>query len=1147
MNYKQTLIEESLKKKGIHISRGEVLTRRNDPGPFKLSFAQRRIWFLQWFDPQGAAYNDPTALRIKGPLNIPVLERTLNEIVRRHQVLRMNFPARNGVPAQVLSKTERITIAVTTLQREPGKLVDHQIGEFVNRFSQQPFDLAKDLLVRAALLRIDVDDYAFVVNIHHIVMDGWSKGIMLRELMGLYQAFSQGKPLPFNELLLQYTDYVHWLHERMQGNVYEAQAAYWKKRLAGAPPVLQLPLDHPRPGVPTGKGSLEPFSFWGRQFSELNALARREGATLFMVLLTAYNTLLFRYSGQEDILIGTPIAGRSRVELENLIGLFVNTLVIRTDLSREPTFKTLLRRVRAAALEAYSHQDMPFEKLVEELNPRRNLSVTPLFQVMFQLQNAPMPPAKISGLTITPIQIDTGFSQVDLSLTLWEEEGTMKGTFEYNTDLFESHTIKRMIGHFQALLNGIIANVDQQISQLPMLTEKEMHQLLVEWNDTDTDYPKGSCIYELFQSCAEKYPGEDAVIFGHQRLIYSQLNQNANRLAHLLQRIGVGSETLVGICMENSLTLITGVIGILKAGGAYIPMDPAYPDGRLMAILKDAQPPVLITQTSHLNRFNGYNGKIICLDAERDVTAEESTGNCINDCKPENAACIIYTSGSTGEPKGILINNKNIVNLVYSFILSYEPGPGDHILPLTSIASASFVGEILPILSSGGAVVLADKVHFLDMKKLMVLLFDYHITILSTVPSMIARLNGNSIEWKPGKLRLLLSGGEALSVADIDHLQDSVTIVNGYGLTEATICSTYMIVNQGKPDFSRNPIISVGKPINNTQIYILDKQQNLVPIGVPGEIYISSDGLARGYLNNPELTDSKFQITGETEAGEVKLQNDTLNKKFCGGPGGGFSKEPPGRRRQKIYKTGDLGCWLPDGTIKFLGRLDTQVQVHGYRIELSEIETNLGLHPGIQDVVVIDRDVVPGDKRLVAYLVTKSENGKRRIKPTSNQLRDWLAMRIPEYMIPAVFEIVEAIPLTANGKVDIDALPAPTWNRPELDVDFKAPQTEIEKTIAAVWQEFLRLGKVGINDNFFDLGGHSLLLTQVHSRLSEMYKNRKDLTIVDMFRYPTIHSLAKYIGEDEKKQPADMYQKIQARANKQRRAFNAQRRRQIGG
>jgi amino acid adenylation domain-containing protein len=1120
MNYKQTLIEESLKKKGIHISRGEVLTRRNDPGPFKLSFAQRRIWFLQWFDPQGAAYNDPTALRIKGPLNIPVLERTLNEIVRRHRVLRMNFPARNGVPAQVLSKTGRITTAVTALQKEPGKPVDHQIGEFVNRFSRQPFDMAKDLPVRAALLRIDVDDYVFVVNIHHIVMDGWSKGIMLRELMGLYQAFSQGKPLPFNELSLQYTDYVHWLHERMQGNVYEAQAAYWKKRLAGAPPELQLPLDHPRPGVPTGKGSLEPFSFSGRQFSELNALARREGATLFMVLLTAYNTLLFRYSGQEDILIGTPIAGRSRVELENLIGLFVNTLVIRTDLSREPTFKTLLCRVRAAALEAYSHQDMPFEKLVEELNPRRNMSVTPLFQVMFQLQNAPMPPAEISGLTITPIQIDTGYSQVDLSLTLWEEEGTMKGTFEYNTDLFEPHTIKRMIGHFRALLNGIIANVDQQISQLPMLTEKEMHQLLVEWNGTDTDYPKGSCIYELFQSCAEKYPGEDAVIFGHQRLVYSQLNQNANRLAHLLQRIGVGSETLVGICMENSLTLITGVIGILKTGGAYIPMDPAYPGGRLMAILKDAQPPVLITQTSHLNRFNGYNGKIICLDAERDVTAEESTGNCINDCKPGNAACIIYTSGSTGEPKGILINNKNIVNLVYSFILSYEPGPGDRILPLTSIASASFVGEILPILTAGGSIVLADKVHFLDMKKLMQLLSDYQVTILSTVPSMIARLNASRL--KPGKLRLLLSGGEALSAGDIDQLSESVTIVNGYGLTEATICSTYIIVNEHQLDFSTNPAISVGRPIIDTQVYILDQQQNPVPIGVPGEIYIGGRGLSRGYLNNPELTNQKF---------------------LRGSRGQFFQKEPPGRRRQKIYRTGDLGCWLADGTIKFLGRIDTQVQVHGYRIELSEIETNLGLHPGIQDVVVIDRDVVPGDKRLVAYLVTKSENGKKRIKPTSNQLRDWLSQRIPEYMIPAVFEMVESMPLTVNGKVDIDALPTPTWNRPELDVDFKAPQTEIEKTIAVVWQEFLRLGKVGINDNFFDLGGHSLLLTQVHSRLSEMYKSRKDLTIVDMFRYPTIHSLAKYLGEDEKKQPADMYQKIQARANKQRRAFNAQRRR----
>ena len=608
--------------------------------------------------------------------------------------------------------------------------------------------------------------------------------------------------------------------------------------------------------------------------------------------------------------------------------------------------------------------------------------------------------------------------------------------------------------------------------------------------------------------------------------------------------MNVGPETLVGICMENSLELITGVIGILKAGGAYIPMDPQYPNERLTAILKDAQPPVLLTQTSHLNRFDGYNGKIICLDGETQEITGQSTGNSRNHCQPGNAACVIYTSGSTGEPKGILISSGNIVNLIYSFTRSYHPGPGDNILPLTSIASASFVGEILPILTSGGGIVLADKIHFLDMKKLVEFLSFYQITILSTVPSMIARLNAGQL--KPGKLRLLLSGGEALFAGDIDLLPGSINIVNGYGLTEATICSTYIIVNEHQSDFSKNPVISVGKPIINTQVYILDQWQNPVPIGVPGEIHVGGAGISRGYLNNPELTAQKFinynvQNYKPNAIHAIMQSCIHASMQYHTPPHYPITPLP----HSPIYRTGDLGCWLPDGTIKFLGRIDTQVQIHGYRIELSEIENHLGLHPDIRETVVIDREIVPGDRRLVAYIVTASENGKKRITPGGNQLRDWLRKRIPDYMIPGVYEVLEAIPLNATGKVDIDALPVPSWERPELDVDFKAPQTGIEKDIARIWQEFLGLDRVGIKDNFFDLGGHSLLLTQVHSRLTEIYKNRKELTIVHMFRYPTIHSLAKYIEEDEKQQPADMYRKIQTRANKQRQAFNGQRKRKI--
>jgi amino acid adenylation domain-containing protein len=1115
---KQKRFEELLKKKGIYAPGGPVLMRRDDPGPYKLSFAQRRIWFLQQFDRESAAYNDPTALRIKGPLNIPVLERTLNEIARRHRVLCMTFPAQKGQPVQVPHDGETISLPVTLLSErpgyDPGKPAADQILEFVNHFCSRPFDLSREIPIRAALLIIADNDHALAVNIHHIVMDGWSKGIMLRELIDLYEAFSQGKPSPLVEVPVQYTDYVHWHHEWMQSKIFASQLAYWKEKLRGAPPLLELPTDHPRPNIPTGKGSLEPFSFSKLKYRVLDELARHEGVTLFMVLMAAYNTLLYRYSGQEDILIGTPAAGRQRMELEKLIGLFVNTLVIRTDLTGEPTFKTLLDHIRTAAGEAFSHQDIPFERLVEELNPRRNLSITPLFQVMFQLQNAPMPPARISGLTIAPIQIDTGFSQVDLSLTLWEEEGIMKGTFEYNTDLFEADTIKRMTGYFRTLLDGILADVNQPVSRLPMMTESEIHRLLVDWNDTDSDYPGQSCIYELFESCAAKNHDRDAVVFNEGGITYARLDRDAGRLASLLRRMKVGPETLAAVCMNNSPGLITGIIGILKTGAAYIPMDPEYPDERLVTMIKDARPAVLVTSTAHAGRFGGYNGEILCLDAAEDILTAESAASSRNDCQPQNAACVIYTSGSTGEPKGILIDNRNVVNLIYSFIRSYHPGPGDNLLPLTSIASASFVGEILPILTSGGSIVLADKTHFLDMKKLKALISGCQITILSTVPSMIARLNAG--EWKPETLRLLLSGGEALSAGDIDRLLESVTIVNGYGVTEAAICSTYTIVNRDKPDFSKNPVISVGRPIINTRVYILDKHQNPVPIGVPGEIYIGGDGISRGYLNNPELTAEKFI--------PVCYRSYRSYRTY-------FSSK-------KIYKTGDLGSWLPDGTIKFLGRIDTQVQIRGYRIELSEIETHLGLYPDIQEAAVMVREVMPGDKRLVAYFVTASENGNKRIPPSGNQLRDWLRKRIADYMLPGVFQEVEAIPLNANGKADIDALPMPSWSRPELDGDYKAPYTEVEKAIAAVWQEFLRIDKVGVNDNFFDLGGHSLLLTQVHSRLSELLQNKKELTIVDFFRYPTIHSLAKYIDEDEKQESGEEYREIQDRAAKRRQVFN---------
>lgn len=1122
---KKKLFEELLKKKGIHTPQGPLLKRYDQTGPFKLSFAQRRICFLQQFDPQSAAYNDPTALRLKGTLDFNALEQTFNEIIRRHHILQMVFPEEKGQP--VLNyhpqhqEGQPVKIAITRVhlddisgnEPQPTSL-EERLRQFINSFCAQPFDLKRDLLVRVSLLTISDHDYVLVVNMHHIILDGWSKGIMLQELMDLYQAFSSGNQSPLPELPLQYHDYVTWLHEWMQGKIFENQLAYWEKELKGAAPVLELPIDHPRPSMASGKGSWEPFRFAPATLQALNTLAREENVTLFMLLLSIYMTLLFRYSSQEDILVGTPVAGRQRVELENLIGLFVNTVVIRSRLTGDTPFNELLARVRQTALQAFSHQDMPFEKLVEELNPQRSLSVLPIFQVMFQLQNAPMPPARISGLTITPIQVDTGFSQVDLSLTVWEEEQGLNGSMEYNSDLFERSTIQRMVCHFQALVESVLVDHRRTLSSLPMLTDKEQYQVIVEWNQTAALYPREQSIHELFSRCAGLYPHHDAVVFGHQRLGYKELDEASNRLARVLFQVGVRPETLVAICLENSLELITGVMAILKAGGAYIPMDPAYPDKRLNSMVKDSSPAVLVTRSAFKPRFPRYPGVIICVDQPRETifpsAGEEEWENRPKN-QPGHAACVIYTSGSSGEPKGIVIEHGNIVNLVTSFIESYHPGPGDRVLPLTSIASASFVGEILPILTAGGAIVLADKVHFLDMKILMELLEQLKITILSTVPSMIARLNASA--WKPAGLRLLLSGGEALSAGDIDHIKKTVTVVNGYGLTETTICSTYTIVNRQEEFTGPGIVITVGKPIINTQLYILDQWKNPVPVGVPGEIYIGGAGVSRGYLNNPGLTQERFTRERQFKFIQPSFQQDSASQ------------------TGRLYRTGDLGSWLADGNIKFLGRIDTQVQIHGFRIELAEIEKHLGLHPDIQDVFVIDREFSPGDRRLVGYMVIE----KGRTLGTS-QLREWLASRVPEYMIPAVFQEIDTMPLTMNGKVDIAALPIPSGERPGLEVDFKAPQSEAEKKIAAVWQEYLKLDRVGINDNFFDLGGHSLLLTQVHSRLSEIFTT--GLTIVDLFRYPTIYLLAKSLTREDNSANQETLKKLQERASKQRQAIN---------
>jgi aspartate racemase len=1108
---KQERLRELLAKKGIRppvkrAGRSEIKAGSGS-GPFRLSFAQRRMWFLQVFDPHSAAYNNPAALRICGSLDCDILKRCVLEIINRHEICRVVFREQEGEPLQVPRSVTAMDIPTIPLQQDTGTAktvtVDNALRQAADRFARRPFDLREGPLLKLAVVKIADDDSLLLVNLHHIISDGWSQGVMIRELVTLYNAFAQDKPSPLEPLALQYRDYVEWQHERMRGDNLEKLSAYWQEKLAGAAPLLHLPTDFPRLAVQTDNGTFQRFYLSPKLTESLKALARSRGVTLFMLLLALFKTLLFRYTGQQDILVGTPVAGRGRVRLETLIGLFLNTLVLRTGLEGNPEFIELLRRVKQTALEAMAHQDLPFEKLVELVNPERNLSYTPLYQAMFQLQNAPMPEMHITGLQITPVEVDAGFAQVDLSLTFWEEGDRLKGTMEYNTDLFEADTIKRMIGHYKRLAEAVPADPQRRLFQLPILTDRERHNLLVGWNRTDSSYPEQTPLHRLVEESARRHPQNEAVICGSSRLTYALLNRRADRLALRLNQHRLLPGTCIGICLESSTQLVTAILAVLKGGAAYIPMDPQYPDRRLQAMIRDARPQMIITQLSLAERFGEHGERMLCIDGEDDAKREQDTHPVPSPehHAPHRAACVIYTSGSSGAPRGIVLEHRGVVNLVHSFIDSYSPGPTDSILPLTSIASASFVGELFPVLAAGGTVVLAQKEHFLDMKRLAELLDHHGITILSTVPAMIARLNAAG--WDAARLRLLLSGGETLTAADIEHLPRSITIVNGYGLTETTICSTFLAMEEGNPHFSRTHSIPVGKPIINTRVYILDAHLNPVPQGVTGEIHICGDGLARGYLNDTELTAARF------------IANPFL----------------PGSR---MFKTGDLGCWLPDGTIRFIGRSDAQVQVHGQRIELTEIESHLGLYPDVQDAAVVLHEFLPGDRRLVAYLAMKHDIGGTL---DTNGLRDWLTGRIPQYMIPALFQVIPAIPLTTSGKVDTGALPPPSTQRPHLEVGFHAPRTETESDIALLWQEFLALERVGVEDNFFDLGGHSLLLTRVHGRLNSTV--RKEVSIVDLFRYPTIRSLAAFIDDSDKQEEArsGTYSKIRERAARQRQAF----------
>jgi len=919
---------------------------RTEQNTFPLSFAQQGLWFLDQLQPNSSFYNLPLALRLSGLLNIAALESSINQTIQRHEALRTNFATVEGQPVQVIASTLNCQLQTLDLLYLPETEREIEVQRCVNEEANRSFNLEREPLFRVTLLQLDQTEYVLLFAMHHIISDGWSLGVFVRELTELYKGFCTGKPANLPSLPVQYADFAVWQRQWLTGEILETQLDYWKKQLSDAPDLLELPTDRPRPAIQTFRGGYYHAVLPQELNSELTALSKRMGITLFMALLAAFQTLLYRLSGQDDIVVGTPVAGRNRQEIAGLIGFFVNTLVLRTDLSEEPTFEQLLGRVRKVAIGAYEHQDLPFEQLVEVLQPERSLSYTPLFQVMFSLDDALAPSVELPELSVSSHPVEIGTAKFDLGLSMENTASGLIGVWEYNTDLFDETTIARMAGNFQTLLGGIVANPKQSISELPLLTEQERHQLLVEWNNTGAEYPQDKCIHELFEAQVERSPDAVAVVFEGEQLTYRELNVKANQLANYLRSLGVGPEVLVGLYVERSFDAIVGIVGVLKAGGAYVPIDPAYPSERIAYMLNDSQVKVLLTQEKLLAILPEHQTRIVCLDSawsEISMTSQLPLNKVV---QPQNLAYVIYTSGSTGQSKGVTVEHRSLVNAYFAWEEAYQlrSGVNSH-LQMASFSFDVFTGDMVRALCSGGKLVLCPRELLLDAPMLYQLMRQQKIDCAEFVPAVLRNLVQylEKSEHRLDFMRLLVCGSDTWSAAEYEQLRRFVgwktRLINSFGVTEATIDSSYFEKSNPLPQLNCLPI---GKPFTNTQIYILNR--NLlqpVPIGVAGELYIGGSGVARGYLNRPELTDERF-----------------IPEPFTGDP------------KSRLYKTGDLARYLPDGNIEYLGRIDNQVKIRGFRIELGEVEAVLAQHPDVHEVAVIDREDTPGNKRLVAYVVS---------------------------------------------------------------------------------------------------------------------------------------------------------------------------------
>ena len=1070
---KRALLERHLMEKAVPAETEQKIPRRGALERVPLSFAQQRLWLLDQFEPGSAVYNIPTAFQISGTLDVAILQKSLNEILKRHEALRTTFCAVDGEPVQLIMPTLSLIIQQTDLQELPENLREKELQQLSAQEAQRPFDISKDPLLRAVLLRLEANNHVLLLTVHHIVSDGWSMGVFFRELSSLYNSFCAGKQSSLLELSIQYADFAVWQRQWLEGAVLEAQLSYWKDQLDGAQPVLELPTDRPRPSIQVYRGARHSLKLSSSLVMALKTLSRHEEVTFFMLLLAGFKVLLYRYTGQPDIIIGSPIANRNRREIEELIGLFVNTLVLRTDLSSNPSFKALLDRVREVCFGAYDHQDLPFEKLVEELQPERSLSHSPLFQVMFILQNAPHTLPEFGGSKLDPLEVDSGTAKFDLTLSMVEQADGLYGVWEYDIDLFDGVTIKRMAIHFQTLLEGIVADPERCISELPLLPDSEQNKLLVDWNDTRTDYPRNKCFFELFEEQAHIDPAKIAVEFEGKQISYDDLNSKANQLAHYLIDIGVGPNVLVGLFVDRSINMMVGLLGILKAGGAYVPLDPDYPIERLSYMLEESSSSVLITQDKFKDDLPESNAQVIFIDSDWEHISQMRSENRIFEPEqerpgPENPAYVIFTSGSTGKPKGVQVPHRAVTNFLIS--MSQKPGVSsdDILLAVTTLSFDIHVLELYTPLIVGGKVIIASRETAFDGGQLAEVLADAGVTIMQATPSTWRLMI--TAGWKGSKHLRALCGGEAFPRDVVGGLIDRVgSLWNMYGPTETTVWSTCHQIKDAE-----GPIL-IGRPIANTHIYILDADLQPVPVGVPGELYIGGDGVTLGYLNRPDLNHDTF-ITDPFQ----------------------------GKSETVIYKTGDLVKYRADGNIEYLNRLDNQVKVRGFRIELGEIEAAIGTYPAVKQVITGVKEFGSGDQRLVSYCKLQKTKAI-----DLGELRNYLRTKLPEYMVPQHFMEVEEFPLTPAGKIDRKTLLSYDVVSSGTEESEVVSQDQLVIQLIRIWENVLKCNAIGVRDNFFDLGGHSLLAVRLFAQIEQIIGQKLPLTL--LFKAPTIEQLARVI------------------------------------